>query len=789
MPHMPSPLDPFALIAPDPSFLPIPPPESHLILGEMLNDIAKTAATAGDACRMGHHEEALSSRVDELKLRIRKVSDMLSIMTVNNRSFPPPFHHTDLGRKRCALDTDEHRIAKALKREPPDDMSPIVISTSRPTTPSFPDFPPFQTTVDLTTAINAPLVSASPTFPDFSTPWCDAVVSHRPILAPAPDSIPIQEVDVLTDAAQPEYNFGYINPYPENWPCAPNPTPSDPLPPAWQSDPVPTSPVVSETPSTRPSTTRATSSDDDEEDGSTSEDGDSKADKNLSLLSEIPPTSSGSDVPQEYRAEVDRIFFDYLNRICSNLDATDSKGEPIHQTLMAKKMQRLDESPDFRPFKFRIQAFTLAFLEELARQGYPEEKIPMKKIRNYLWRQPYILRFNEDGKKAKSKGNHIWNIEAKKAGDGKWEFRPFHRKLSGSPPSVAYCGLKWSWSPRVWDPQASFQNVPVKYSSPSLPSWLSWKDDVLSGTPPPNAEDSTIIVHANYVLDGQEGQLSHTFTVTIAPVSAVAVGDVSSHPRPRRPSIAGAAPRRSASDSFLCQTSKRSSKTRSNTTVSSTGAYIAHNKAASTTAATGALTDDDADFVLESPDKRVIRVLQQAAQKVIMEAESQFYIPEKQEALGDLAKQKHVLELTVDAYDRELSGQSHTQTRRLAVAAQHVVVQAAHTVIADKTGGTVVLESEVTAIQSVTVSELSDATQDAIAEAVKIKGTATNDVDIIVTATSILKARAPGSPTSSLEALPAMSTPPSPTKMIPSPLSTSPGLGYTPNLSTLPEYI
>lgn len=47
------------------------------------------------------------------------------------------------------------------------------------------------------------------------------------------------------------------------------------------------------------------------------------------------------------------------------MDATDSKGEPIHQTLMAKKMQRLDESPDFRPFKFRIQAFTLAFLDEV----------------------------------------------------------------------------------------------------------------------------------------------------------------------------------------------------------------------------------------------------------------------------------------------------------------------------------------------------------------------------------------------------------------------------------------
>ncbi|KDQ61001.1 hypothetical protein JAAARDRAFT_569526 [Jaapia argillacea MUCL 33604] len=74
----------------------------------------------------------------------------------------------------------------------------------------------------------------------------------------------------------------------------------------------------------------------------------------------------GNEMPQEYRADVDRIFFEFLNKICSNLDAMDAKGEPIHQTLMAKKMQRLDESPDFRPFKFRIQAFTNAFLEEVS---------------------------------------------------------------------------------------------------------------------------------------------------------------------------------------------------------------------------------------------------------------------------------------------------------------------------------------------------------------------------------------------------------------------------------------
>lgn len=217
------------------------------------------------------------------------------------------------------------------------------------------------------------------------------------------------------------------------------------------------------------------------------------------------------------------------------VDATDAKGEQIHQTLMAKKMQRLDESPDFRPFKFRIQAFTNSFLDEVSHQPrvrrfvdlffyslldkdtrkkrYPRKRqadlsnwnaglfiLTSLKVRNYLWRQQYILRFNEDGKKAKSKGNHIWNVEAKKAGDGQWEFRPFHRKLAGTPPGVAYCGLRWYWRPRVWDPQFSFKKIAVTFSSPGLPSWLTWKEGELSGTPPHDAESCQITVIAKVIV-------------------------------------------------------------------------------------------------------------------------------------------------------------------------------------------------------------------------------------------------------------------------------------------------
>lgn len=145
-------------------------------------------------------------------------------------------------------------------------------------------------------------------------------------------------------------------------------------------------------------------------------------------------------------------------------------------------------------------------------------------------------------------------------------------------------------------------------------------------------------------------------------------------------------------------------------------------------------------------DTRVIRVLQSVAQRVTEEAESQFVSasPPKPSELQDLVKQKHVLDQTVDAYDKALSGGNPLETRRLAVAAQNVVIQAAHTVIADRTvagGGVPMQRSEAAAMKSVTVNELSDATQDAIAQAVKREGTTSTEVDIMVAATSILKLR------------------------------------------------
>jgi len=307
-----------------------------------------------------------------------------------------------------------------------------------------------------------------------------------------------------------------------------------------------------------------------------------------------------------------------------------------------------------------------------------------------------------------------------------------------------------------------------------------WKEDQLTGIPTPDAESCQITVVAKvcrtsrrflkltsrqFVVENQECQLTYSFNLTVAPTSTIDP----SFSRSRRPSLAGDLPRRSTSDSALFQAPQRSVCPSPIVSRMFIPVFSVRAKRPAQ--------------VLESPDTRVKRVLENVAQRVTEEAESQFVStsPPEQGALQDLVKQKHVLEQTVDAYDKEITGQGHSQTRRLAVAAQNVVVQAAHRVIADRTGGIPMQQSETTAMQSVTVGELTDATQDAIATAVKRNGTASTEVDIIVAATSILKARTP-----------ILDTVPSSVQQQPRPLL--PGAGSTrfaagTNLSPLPEYV
>lgn len=103
-----------------------------------------------------------------------------------------------------------------------------------------------------------------------------------------------------------------------------------------------------------------------------------------------------------------------------------------------------------------------------------------------------------------SKGNHIWTIEAKKQPDKRWLFRPFERAIKGVYATTTEVGAVWTWSPRVWDPQASITAASTKFSSPSLPNWLDWDNNHLSGEVPESARGTTIkiVAHAEVTIAG-----------------------------------------------------------------------------------------------------------------------------------------------------------------------------------------------------------------------------------------------------------------------------------------------
>ncbi|KAF8511942.1 hypothetical protein BU17DRAFT_54308, partial [Hysterangium stoloniferum] len=430
----------------------------------------------------------------------------------------------------------------------------------------------------------------------------------------------------------------------------------------------------------------------------------------------ISPHHPNNEIPPEIKGDVDRVFFQFMNMICSDLDAKDGKGEPIHQPLMAKKMQRLDESPDFRPFKFRIQAFTNGFLEELAKQGLSEEIIPMKKVRHYLWTNPYISRFNEDGKKAKSKGNHIWNIDAKKAQEGGWHFRPFKRKIAGSFPNVAYVGLKWQFHPRVWDPQASRSNLNVHFSSPSLPGWLKWNGDVLSGTPVADAQSTAeIIIDARFTQEGKEVYLSHKYPLTVAPLTR---DDPSSYGMDsRRPSLTS--DRRGVSDSMITQSTGMISR------------YVA---------------------CVLAVDMPKLFTLHRAIKAVSLEAHTVHAAdPEQQiQIQTSLTRQEQVLTVTAHAMNHVMTlptsqtaqEQPSEASSALARAGTGVVICAVQKVAADHSAAIQVTTGVVSkefGTSMVTMQEVSSTTKTAVAEAVERTDTTASPIDVMHTAEKIIQ--------------------------------------------------
>jgi hypothetical protein len=146
----------------------------------------------------------------------------------------------------------------------------------------------------------------------------------------------------------------------------------------------------------------------------------------------------------------------------------------------------------------------------------------------------------------------------------------------------------------------------------------------------------------------------------------------------------------------------------------------------------------------------VKQVLTNAAQRVAEEAQTQVIAAPPREQPGPelqaLAKQQHVLTLTAQAYDEGISGHRPdgslppTNAAVLAAAAQQVVFQAARQVAAAVTNHTTAgILPLSTSNPKVTVEDVSVATQTAVAQAVEITGPLSSEVDVLMTASSLLQ--------------------------------------------------
>ena len=146
-------------------------------------------------------------------------------------------------------------------------------------------------------------------------------------------------------------------------------------------------------------------------------------------------------------------------------------------------------------------------------------------------------------------------------------------------------------------------------------------------------------------------------------------------------------------------------------------------------------------------------MLTSAAQRVAQEAQSQVVASPNEAGLElqALAKQQQDLTVTSQAISSNIAGKVPdgvvAQSIALTVAAQQVVLQAARQVVADRTVAAVTQGMPpavaVSAVPPVTVKEVSVATQSAVAQAVDMVGPLSSEVDVLMTAKSLLQQQTP----------------------------------------------
>ncbi len=153
---------------------------------------------------------------------------------------------------------------------------------------------------------------------------------------------------------------------------------------------------------------------------------------------------------------------------------------------------------------------------------------------------------------------------------------------------------------------------------------------------------------------------------------------------------------------------------------------------------------------LTAQDAQMMQVLTSAAQRVSEEMIAHVTSPpdpltsdvQKANEMEALVKQQHVLEVTAQALNHEVASMSVSEvtasSHALVAVAQQVVFQAARQVATDHAIHAV-HDAALPQAPQVTVNEVSVATQTAVAQAVEITGPLSSEVDVMMTASSLLQ--------------------------------------------------
>ena len=173
----------------------------------------------------------------------------------------------------------------------------------------------------------------------------------------------------------------------------------------------------------------------------------------------------------------------------------------------------------------------------------------------------------------------------------------------------------------------------------------------------------------------------------------------------------------------------------------------------------------------------MVQVLETAAQRVAQEAQAvvvgaSHSVMSPDSELQALAKQQHVLTVTAQALDQEVKAPPQAispSSHALAAAGSQVVMQAARHVVAELTAMSTaahmargMIPPPEVAPTTVTVNEVSVATQSAVAQAVEITGPLSSEVDVMMTAKSLLQQQTVPCPPPLPVQMPPSAMPPAP---------------------------